>query len=294
MKNDKWAADITATVRTGRLKGGSPAAVHPTTGVLYLNGPVWDTLSESERAFVVAHERGHLRGRTRDELTADRLGFAEYAAAGHSLKALVAGMRRKLDPDRDPAHLERLAHVTALALAHDKKTDMAAATAAVNRAAMNHGVTKKRANTARTHSFPDERLYFVGRFRNWVREQDQNIKNSAFGRISQDAAKGIVNAATLGLANSVLPQTLNEKDRAEAQARAAAEAQAAAAAAAERERLEAETRTAQLVAASEARAAEQRRADAERKKRQMWLYGGIGLAVATVGAVVWYVLAKKR
>lgn len=80
-REPSWAANI--------------AAVDRVSGVLHINPAKWEKLSANARAFILAHEEGHLRGgingaATDDELKADLYAFQKLAhTTGTSLRDMV-------------------------------------------------------------------------------------------------------------------------------------------------------------------------------------------------------------
>ena len=54
------------------------ARVNRSTGVLYLNPHIWDSLTADEREFVLLHEDGHLQLQTASEYQANRYAIGKY------------------------------------------------------------------------------------------------------------------------------------------------------------------------------------------------------------------------
>ena len=104
-----WAQQVyNVKFRTQGL-GMSPAAVGRSSGIIYLNKPIWDTLSKDEKRFVLLHEYGHIVGRTTNEFKADDIAHQHYIRKKKaSLKATVFLLIKILGPDH-PRVLAQLA-----------------------------------------------------------------------------------------------------------------------------------------------------------------------------------------
>lgn len=105
--------------------GSTPAGVHPSSGVLYINDQLWNTLDQAERFFVLLHENAHIQGQTRSEYEADRIAFEEYARRGYSLRSAVYALT-KLLPFTSPEHYERATRQLERAIAFQKTLPMCA------------------------------------------------------------------------------------------------------------------------------------------------------------------------
>jgi hypothetical protein len=85
--------------------GNSPAAVNPSTGILYINPLIWPRLSEDEKDQIIFHELGHLKGYTTNEMKADEIAHQLYTSGKEgkkrSLKSTVY-LLQKILPSNHP------------------------------------------------------------------------------------------------------------------------------------------------------------------------------------------------
>jgi hypothetical protein len=79
-------------------------------------------LPQAQRSFVLLHEQGHIVLNTRDELTADKYAFLQFAKQGFPLSLAVKSLTRNLD-GQNPAHRIRAKALLALALNWDARVN---------------------------------------------------------------------------------------------------------------------------------------------------------------------------
>ncbi len=86
--NSPWAKKITKITYVPDL-GSSPANVNRITGELKISLKWWNVLPPCHRAFILAHEMGHLAGKTFDETEADNIGFNIYKDMGYDVTCSI-------------------------------------------------------------------------------------------------------------------------------------------------------------------------------------------------------------
>jgi hypothetical protein len=117
--NKPWAKGITAVQFVTDL-GDTPAAVDRYSGIIYLNGRMWPTLTKDQKFFVLLHEWAHIQLQSTDEKAVDKLAFEEYSRRGYSLKQSVNALTRLLNfSDRE--HYERAYLQLQRAIQYDKE-----------------------------------------------------------------------------------------------------------------------------------------------------------------------------
>ena len=62
--------------------GNNPATVNIETGVVYINKPLWNKLSDYEKAIILLHEEGHYANKSLDEIKADCYAISQYLKDG--------------------------------------------------------------------------------------------------------------------------------------------------------------------------------------------------------------------
>jgi tetrahydromethanopterin S-methyltransferase subunit F len=98
--------------------GNSPAKTHRPSGAVYINRAFVPLLNADQWAFVLAHEEGHIKENTRDELRADELASRKYFSEKRSPKQSVKALSDFL-PFTSPEHHERLKQQFLRAARHD-------------------------------------------------------------------------------------------------------------------------------------------------------------------------------
>lgn len=66
----------------GKNMGSNPATVNIETGVVYINKPLWNKLSDYEKAIILLHEEGHYANKSLDEIKADCYAISQYLKDG--------------------------------------------------------------------------------------------------------------------------------------------------------------------------------------------------------------------
>lgn len=66
----------------GKNMGNNPATVNIETGVVYINKPLWNKLSDYEKAIILLHEEGHYANKSLDEIKADCYAISQYLKDG--------------------------------------------------------------------------------------------------------------------------------------------------------------------------------------------------------------------
>lgn len=89
--------DITA-IYMGHDMGSNIARSRISTGEVWVNAKRWPHLKENEKAFVLFHELGHIRLKTKDEHRADQFAAEKYFEAGFSLKGSIDTLLKLLEP----------------------------------------------------------------------------------------------------------------------------------------------------------------------------------------------------
>lgn len=104
-----WAPGITAIMQADL--GATPASINRETGVMLVN-PKYK-LNADQWYFIMLHELGHLKMKTKNELEADRWAHEQYMKEGRSLKQSVFALTDLLtynkpeDMQRAYAQLQR-------------------------------------------------------------------------------------------------------------------------------------------------------------------------------------------
>lgn len=62
--------------------GNNPATVNIETGVVYINKPLWNKLSDYEKAIILLHEEGHYANKSLDEIKADCYAISQFLKDG--------------------------------------------------------------------------------------------------------------------------------------------------------------------------------------------------------------------
>ncbi|MEQ8628104.1 hypothetical protein [Ekhidna sp.] len=116
----QWADGVKKIVYVppGRLPSGTPASVSRAKGIIFIDREVWKRLTPDQRFFLLLHEAGHLRLKSRNEKEVDDWAFREYAKRGYRLSQSIYALTRLLNYD-NPEHLER----TLLQIARAKHYD---------------------------------------------------------------------------------------------------------------------------------------------------------------------------
>jgi len=65
--------------------------------VLYINRPMWQSISENTQVFMLCHEEEHLLAQSKNEFRTDKGGFKKYISSGRSLKDSVYAIVNFLD-----------------------------------------------------------------------------------------------------------------------------------------------------------------------------------------------------
>lgn len=76
------------------------------TGELVINMHYWSKLKEEHKFYVLAHEEGHIKFNTRDEIEADEWASKKYFNAGFKISESVKALSQHLDRN-NPVHIAR-------------------------------------------------------------------------------------------------------------------------------------------------------------------------------------------
>lgn len=98
--------------------GNTPAATDIRKGIVYVNPQLFYKYPEDYRAFILAHEAGHINQQTRNEHEADKWAFNWYTQTGRSTANLVHAMTKVL-PYTTTEQKERTWHQLKRAAAFD-------------------------------------------------------------------------------------------------------------------------------------------------------------------------------
>lgn len=108
-----WAPGITRIEFVADM-GESPACVHRSTGVIFLNRRIWKELEtkfpdlhRDIKFFILLHEWAHVTLQSRDEKLVDKFAHKVYLSYGKSLKASNYALTYLLDA-RKRGHAERM------------------------------------------------------------------------------------------------------------------------------------------------------------------------------------------
>lgn len=66
----------------GKNMGNNPATVNIETGVVFINKPLWNKLTDYEKAIILLHEEGHYANKSLDEIKADCYAISQYLKDG--------------------------------------------------------------------------------------------------------------------------------------------------------------------------------------------------------------------
>ena len=66
----------------GKNMGNNPATVNIETGVVFINKPIWNKLTDYEKAIILLHEEGHYANKSLDEIKADCYAISQYLKDG--------------------------------------------------------------------------------------------------------------------------------------------------------------------------------------------------------------------
>jgi len=107
-------------VKTVSGLGSTPARVHRPTGTVFLNKDFWHLLSEQDKKFILAHEKGHFCKQTKSEIQADMFAFNEfYGTEPESLRKIVKVISENLNIKSNPEHQKRYKTIVFKALITD-------------------------------------------------------------------------------------------------------------------------------------------------------------------------------
>lgn len=99
---------------------GSPMACDRETATIFINPPVYQTLTPFQKKFWTWHEKGHIILNTDDEIRADNYAFDKLAGTEfRSLKQIVEAAESLLY-EEDPYHKKRIENLYQRALNWDK------------------------------------------------------------------------------------------------------------------------------------------------------------------------------
>lgn len=62
----------------GKNMGNNPATVNIETGVVWINKPMWQQMTDYEKAIILLHEEGHYANNSLDEIKADCYAISQY------------------------------------------------------------------------------------------------------------------------------------------------------------------------------------------------------------------------
>lgn len=105
---------------------GTPARVNINTGLCEYNPNFFTAINAPKEIkddfllMVICHEWAHYFSQTRDEKTADKIGFNKYLANGGSVSNALKTLKFFLTNDKNPEHKERIQHLYAIAKMQDK------------------------------------------------------------------------------------------------------------------------------------------------------------------------------
>lgn len=183
---EKWAAGITDIVQADL--GATPASINRETGVMFVN-PKYK-LNRDQWYFIMLHELGHLKKKTKNELEADKWAHEQYLKEGGSLKQSVYALTDLLN--------------------YNKPEDMARAHAQLRRAQIKDGKPMNYSGDINPGCYKTEysnfwlpygfssydsryNEYFLGKFGTWVKEKALptigNVAGSLLGINNQQAGQ---------------------------------------------------------------------------------------------------------
>lgn len=111
---------ITEIIPVQRINGRTPARVNRRTGQLYIDLPMWKSISPLHRAFILFHEAGHATLGTTSEFEADNYASNAFLKMGLPVSESVKSLTEVLSFTK-PEHYERAGAQVLRASAFDFK-----------------------------------------------------------------------------------------------------------------------------------------------------------------------------
>ena len=99
----------------------SPAAIDRTQGILYINPKLFNRLTPFQKKFVKAHEMGHYKYQTSDEVVADAYAFDQLAGTEFRSLKQALGCINDILKDNNPGKKKRYDALYKRALTWDYK-----------------------------------------------------------------------------------------------------------------------------------------------------------------------------
>ncbi len=94
------------TVRFMNSETEGIAKSKASTGELVINMRYWSKLKKEHKFYILAHEEGHIKFSTRDEMLADEWASKKYFKAGFKISESVKALSNHLDRN-NPVHIAR-------------------------------------------------------------------------------------------------------------------------------------------------------------------------------------------